>query len=115
MPRITIDGTEYEVGDDRTILQAIDDLGLLMNEVEIPHYCWHPKLSIDGSCRLCQVEVDDIPIVEAQQRNLDRFGPVKDVPVKQDRFVNEVHRVLQRLYADAGITGRAEVARLAAE
>ena len=26
--------------------------------VDIPHYCWHPKLSIDGSCRLCQVEVE---------------------------------------------------------
>ncbi len=61
MAKLTIDGTEYEVGDGRTILQAIDDLGLLMNEVEIPHYCWHPKLSVDGSCRLCQVEVDGIP------------------------------------------------------
>ena len=22
---------------------------------------WHPKLSIDGSCRLCQVEVEGLP------------------------------------------------------
>jgi NADH-quinone oxidoreductase subunit G len=32
-----------------------------MNGVTIPHYCWHPKLSIDGSCRLCQVEVEGAP------------------------------------------------------
>ena len=32
-----------------------------MNGVEIPHYCWHPKLSIDGSCRLCQVEIEGMP------------------------------------------------------
>ncbi len=61
MPTLTVDGTEYEVAEGRTILQAIDDLGLLMAGVDIPHYCWHPKLSIDGSCRLCQVEVEGIP------------------------------------------------------
>jgi NADH-quinone oxidoreductase subunit G len=32
-----------------------------MNGVDVPHYCWHPKLSIDGSCRLCQVEVEGCP------------------------------------------------------
>jgi NADH-quinone oxidoreductase subunit G len=61
MPRIHVDGSEYEVAEGRTILQALDDLGVLMNGVEIPHYCWHPKLSIDGSCRLCQVEVEGVP------------------------------------------------------
>jgi NADH-quinone oxidoreductase subunit G len=61
MPRITVDGIEFEVAEGRTILQALDDLGVLMNGVDIPHYCWHPKLSIDGSCRLCQVEVEGVP------------------------------------------------------
>ena len=61
MAKISIDGAEFEVADGRTILQAIDDLGLLMSGVDIPHYCWHPKLSIDGSCRLCQVEIEGMP------------------------------------------------------
>jgi len=61
MPRITVDGEIIEVPDGRTLLQALDDAGLLMNGVDIPHYCWHPKLSIDGSCRLCQVEVEGLP------------------------------------------------------
>jgi NADH-quinone oxidoreductase subunit G len=61
MPKITIDGREIEAAEGRTILQALDDAGLLMNSVDIPHYCWHPKLAIDGSCRLCQVEVEGIP------------------------------------------------------
>jgi NADH-quinone oxidoreductase subunit G len=55
--RIRVDGTEYQVPAGTTILQALDQLGVLMNGVDVPHYCWHPKLSIDGSCRLCQVEV----------------------------------------------------------
>ncbi len=61
MPRITVDGRIIEVPAGRTILQALDDTGLLMNGVDVPHYCWHPKLSIDGSCRLCQVEVEGMP------------------------------------------------------
>jgi NADH-quinone oxidoreductase subunit G len=61
VPRITVDGIRYEVAEGRTLLQALDDLGVLMNGVDIPHYCWHPKLSIDGSCRLCQVEIEGVP------------------------------------------------------
>ena len=56
--RITVDEKTVEVAEGRTILQALDDAGLLMNGIDIPHYCWHPKLSIDGSCRLCKVEVE---------------------------------------------------------
>ena len=61
MPHIHVDGIEYEVAEGRTILQALDDLGVLMNGVDVPHYCWHPKLTIDGSCRLCQVEIEGVP------------------------------------------------------
>jgi NADH-quinone oxidoreductase subunit G len=61
MPRITVDDRELEVPAGRTLLQALDDLGLLMDGVDVPHYCWHPKLSIDGSCRLCQVEIQGMP------------------------------------------------------
>src|SRR5262245_41667746 len=61
MPKITVDGLPIEVAEGRTLLQALDDAGLLMNGVSIPHYCWHPKLSIDGSCRLCQVEIQGQP------------------------------------------------------
>ncbi len=74
MPTIQIDGKEYEVEQGRTVLQAIDDLGLLMNGVEIPHYCWHPKLSIDGSCRLCQVEIEGVSKLQIACNTLVRDG-----------------------------------------
>ena len=28
---------------------------------EIPHYCWHPGLSISGNCRMCLVEMSNAP------------------------------------------------------
>ncbi len=76
MPQITIDGIEYEVDEGKTVLQAIDDLGLLMTEVDIPHYCWHPKLSIDGSCRLCQVEIEGMPKLQIACNTAVRDGMV---------------------------------------
>lgn len=80
MAKITVDGVEYEVKEGRTILQALDDLGILMNGVDVPHYCWHPKLSIDGSCRLCQVEVEGTPKLQIACNT-----PIKDGMVVRTR------------------------------
>ena len=60
------------------------------------------------------IEGDDIPIVEAQQDTLELFGKVQDIPVKQDKFVIEVHRVLQRMYEEQGLGLPPEVDRMAA-
>jgi NADH-quinone oxidoreductase subunit G len=52
MPTFKLDGQEipFEPGD--TIIRAAWRQG-----VEIPHYCWHPGLSIAANCRMCLVEV----------------------------------------------------------
>jgi NADH-quinone oxidoreductase subunit G len=95
MPNITIDGVDYEVAEGRTILQALDELGVLMNGVDIPHYCWHPKLSVDGSCRLCQVEVEGIPKLQ-----IACDTPVKDgmvVHTKNDRVKRAREGVMELL------------------
>jgi NADH-quinone oxidoreductase subunit G len=76
VPTITVDGAAFEVAEGRTILQALDDLGVLMNGIDIPHYCWHPKLAIDGSCRLCQVEVEGIPKLQIACNTLVQDGMV---------------------------------------
>jgi NADH-quinone oxidoreductase subunit G len=95
MPHITIDGVDYEVEEGRTILQALDDLGVLMNGVDIPHYCWHPKLSVDGSCRLCQVEVEGIPKLQ-----IACDTPVKDgmvIHTKNERVTRAREGVMELL------------------
>ena len=52
MPKITIDGKVCEFEGKKMILQVALDSG-----VEIPHYCYHPGLSIVASCRICLGEV----------------------------------------------------------
>jgi NADH-quinone oxidoreductase subunit G len=53
MVKITIDGKELEVDPKLTIIQAA-----AKNGIHIPHFCWHPKLSVSGNCRICLVEVE---------------------------------------------------------
>src|SRR5690349_6013869 len=56
MPTITIDGKAVECAPGKTIIEAA-----LENGIEVPHFCWHPALSISGNCRMCLVEVEKIP------------------------------------------------------
>jgi NADH-quinone oxidoreductase subunit G len=56
MPTITVDGRTIEAPAGAMLLPVA-----LENGIHIPHYCWHPKLSIDGSCRMCQVEIEGSP------------------------------------------------------
>jgi NADH-quinone oxidoreductase subunit G len=56
MTKITIDGKELEVDPKLTVIQAA-----AQNGIHIPHFCWHPKLSVAGNCRICLVEVEKMP------------------------------------------------------
>lgn len=54
--KITIDGKQYEAENNLTIIQVARQ-----NGVHIPHFCWHPRLSVAGNCRICLVEVEKFP------------------------------------------------------
>lgn len=58
MKKITlvIDGTPVTVDEGTTVMAAAETIG-----VRIPRLCWHPDLSLAGSCRLCIVEVEGMP------------------------------------------------------
>ena len=54
MHQFIIDNREIEIPAGRRLngIEAAELAG-----IEIPHYCWHPGLSVVGSCRMCLVEV----------------------------------------------------------
>jgi len=52
MPHFVIDGERIETSHNKTIIEAAYESGL-----QIPHFCWHPELSISGNCRMCLVEI----------------------------------------------------------
>ena len=51
MPRINIDGTNYEVASGHNLLQACLSLG-----INLPYFCWHPAMGSVGACRQCAVK-----------------------------------------------------------
>ncbi|MBK7671816.1 MAG: (2Fe-2S)-binding protein [bacterium] len=57
MARLTIDGSAIEVADGTSLFDACR----LARGEALPHFCYHPDLSIAGVCRLCQVEVEGMP------------------------------------------------------
>ena len=53
---LTIDGKQVSVPAGTTVLQASIQAG-----IQIPYYCYHPGLGIDGSCRVCIVKIEKMP------------------------------------------------------
>ncbi|NOX57807.1 MAG: 2Fe-2S iron-sulfur cluster binding domain-containing protein, partial [Planctomycetes bacterium] len=52
MAKIILNNQEVECRDGIPVLQAALESGL-----NIPHYCYHPGLSVVASCRLCLMEM----------------------------------------------------------
>ena len=69
MIQLTIDGRPVEVEEGTTILQAAEKVG-----VRIPRLCYHPKLSLEGACRICVVEVKGMNVWPAACATKVRAG-----------------------------------------
>ncbi|PSQ88657.1 MAG: (2Fe-2S)-binding protein [Bacteroidetes bacterium QS_8_64_10] len=68
MPEITVDGETitFENEEEPKLLQFCLDQG-----VELPHFCYHPALSIPANCRQCLVEVGT-PARDRESGELER-------------------------------------------
>lgn len=49
---ININGVQYEVASGMNVLEACRSVG-----IEVPFFCYHPKLKVAGSCRMCLVTI----------------------------------------------------------
>jgi NADH-quinone oxidoreductase subunit G len=57
---IVFDGRPVEVPPGINLIEAAKLAG-----IEIPHFCFHPRLSVVGQCRMCLVEIEGIPKIQA--------------------------------------------------
>ncbi|HEU4387043.1 MAG TPA: 2Fe-2S iron-sulfur cluster-binding protein [Blastocatellia bacterium] len=90
MPKITINEREIEVATGTTVIQAAEQAG-----IEVPHYCYHPDLPVDGNCRMCLVEVEKMPKLTPSCTTLATDGMV--VRTNSDRVKEAVRGVLEFL------------------
>jgi NADH-quinone oxidoreductase subunit G len=83
MPTFKLDDRElpFEKGD--TIIRAAHRQG-----IEIPHYCWHPGLSVAANCRMCLVEIEPPPGRPAMMLDIMHWDEAKRdwVPAKKPKL-----------------------------
>ena len=83
MSTIKIDGREipFEPGD--TVIRAAHRAG-----IDIPHYCWHPGLSVAANCRMCLVEIAPPPGRPAMMLDILRWDAEKQdyVPARKPKL-----------------------------
>jgi NADH-quinone oxidoreductase subunit G len=90
MPKITVDGKIIECKDRQMVLQACLDA-----DHPLPHYCYHPGLSIPANCRICLVEVEGIPKMVPSCQTPVRDGMV--VHSKSPKSVANQKQVMEYL------------------
>ncbi len=71
MVKCTLNGTEIEVEEGTTIIEAYKKY-----EKEIAHYCWHPGLTVAGVCRLCMVKIEGNPRLQIACNTVVQEGMV---------------------------------------
>ena len=57
---VSFDGKAIEVPKNVNLIDAAKLAG-----VDIPHFCYHPRLSVVGQCRMCLVEIEGMPKIQA--------------------------------------------------
>jgi NADH-quinone oxidoreductase subunit G len=91
--RLTIDGLAVEAADKTTVLRAAEQAGLA-----IPHFCYHPGLDVEGSCRMCLVEIEGLPKLELACSTAVREGMI--VRTSTERVLQARRDVLEFLLAE---------------
>ena len=89
MARLTIDGKELEVADGSSLFDAC----ATARGEALPHFCYHPDLSIAGVCRLCQVEVEGMPKLTIACNTTVRDGMV--VHTRNARVSQAAQQILE--------------------
>jgi NADH-quinone oxidoreductase subunit G len=87
---LTIDDVEVTVPKGTTVFEAAKSVG-----IDIPHFCYHPELSIAGCCRMCLVEIEKMPKLATSCSTVAGDGMVVRTPHTSDRVREAVRGVLE--------------------
>ncbi|HEX2867146.1 MAG TPA: molybdopterin-dependent oxidoreductase [Ignavibacteriales bacterium] len=88
MPKITINGKELEFKAGQTVIEVATQSG-----INVPHFCWHPALSVSGNCRMCLVEIEKMPKLAIACSTLAADGMV--VNVDSDKAISARNAVME--------------------
>jgi NADH-quinone oxidoreductase subunit G len=89
MAKLTIDGREIEAPEGTRLFEACTQA----RGVALPHFCYHPDLSIAGVCRLCQVEIEGMPKLTIACNTVVKEGMV--VHTRTEKVETAVRKILE--------------------
>jgi NADH-quinone oxidoreductase subunit G len=72
---VNIDGVDIAVPKGTNVIEAAKQL-----QKDVPHYCYHPKLTVAGNCRMCMVEMG-MPAVDPATK-----APVMDAATGKQKI-----------------------------
>ena len=78
MVNVQIDGVWHQFPKGTRIIEACRQV-----QVEVPHYCYHPKLSVPGNCRMCLIQMGMPPRPTPGQepaRDENGYEPIGWIP-----------------------------------
>jgi NADH-quinone oxidoreductase subunit G len=90
---IKVDGVEHQVDEKKNLIDAAKEVG-----VDIPYFCYHPELSIVGMCRMCLIQIEGMPKLQAACNT-----PVKEglsIITKSDRVKEAREGTMEFLLAN---------------
>ena len=90
MIEIELDGKKIDVLEGSTIIHAAEKAGTY-----IPHFCYHKKLSIAASCRMCLVDVEKMP--KPMPACATTVAPGMVVRTRSEKAVNAQKSVMEFL------------------
>ena len=93
MAKVYVDNQEIELADDERLngIQAARLAG-----AEVPHYCWHPGLSVVASCRMCLVETGRKDAESGEISMMPKLVPACQTPATDGTvFVTDSEKVRQ--------------------
>ncbi len=85
---LSVNGTAIIARPGMTVFQAAQTAGIF-----IPHYCYHPDLSIAGVCRMCMCEIEKNPRLQISCNTMATEGMV--VRTDTDKVKDIVQSVLE--------------------
>src|SRR4051812_19169354 len=90
---LTINGTKVTTKKGTLLVEAARQAG-----IEIPVFCYHPKLKPVGACRMCLVEIEKMPRLQTACTSPVAEGMV--VTTKSDQVVEAQKGVIELLLAN---------------
>ncbi len=82
MATVYVNDKVVDIGDESlNVIQAAQKAGVF-----IPHYCWHPALTVVASCRMCLVEVGERQ-PDGSNKMMPKVVPGCQTPAKQNTVI----------------------------